>query len=408
MGATITTMTAALKKLYLPRIRSTMQTKTVLRSRLQSNTESTDSSGLSAIVPVNIRGNQAGIGARAEGGALPTAGNQTYIESKVSYAFNYGVISVSHPVIVSSKDDKGAWTRALSSEMTGLERDFSQDMNRQDFGYGGAFLAICTAADDGAGLLYVNSTQYIKVGQVVVAFNALSGGTQHDGDMTVTAVNSATTFTVSGASTNVANADYIFRSGARTYEPMGIRGLCDDYAITAGYGPLLQTLQNIDRSTYPEFNSNVFENADVAREVTPTFLDDCLLIIEEKGECKVSLGITSRIQFRKIANLVIPDRRYTDSQTLEGGFKAINWSGVPIVWDKDCPIDPNGNDSLFFLDEDHIQRYKLADMDWDDTDGNVLHRNAGYATYDATLFLYGNLGTDRPNAHGWIRDLSRS
>ena len=48
------------------------------------------------------------------------------------------------------------------------------------------------------------------------------------------------------------------------------------------------------------------------------------------------------------------------------------------------------------------------DMDWDDEDGNILHRNSTTATYDATLFKYGNMGSTDPGNQAVIRDLLRT
>ena len=92
---------------------------------------------------------------------------------------------------------------------------------------------------------------------------------------------------------------------------------------------------------------------------------------------------------------------------LEGGFQAIDWAGIPIVWDRDCPIDENGNDMLFSLDEADFAIYQLQDWDFDDLDGDVLHRVSGTAAYDATLFYYAELGCMDPGDQGVIRDLSR-
>ena len=83
-GATVSTMDKALKRLYLPRLRSTVNTSTVLSSRLQRNTTSTGVSGRDAIVPINIRGSQA-IGARKDDETLPTPQNQTFIETSIPY-----------------------------------------------------------------------------------------------------------------------------------------------------------------------------------------------------------------------------------------------------------------------------------------------------------------------------------
>ena len=103
-------------------------------------------------------------------------------------------------------------------------------------------------------------------------------------------------------------------------------------------------------------------------------------------------------------------RRYGETQEFEGGCKAIAWGGVPIFWDKDCPPEQEygtvGRHQLFFLDESEIQRYQLEDWNWDDTDGNVLHRNEGKASYDATLYYYGNHGCMAPDRQGKITNIT--
>jgi len=136
---------------------------------------------------------------------------------------------------------------------------------------------------------------------------------------------------------------------------------------------------------------------------------------EENSEAEISLMITSSTQRRKIGQMMTPDRRYSTSMDLPGGFTAISWAGVPIVWDRDCPrygqvstsaaaVD---TDFLFGLDESQLAMYQLADWDFDDTDGNVLHRRQDVAAYDATLFYYGQFGTVDASKHFVIRDLSR-
>ena len=91
---------------------------------------------------------------------------------------------------------------------------------------------------------------------------------------------------------------------------------------------------------------------------------------------------------------------------LRGGFTALDWGGIPFVWDRDCPIDTGGDHMLFGLDMSDLMLLELQDWDFDDTDGSVLHRRADYAYYDATLFYYGQLGCLAPDDQFVIRDLS--
>ena len=100
---------AALKEFYLPRFLSTINENRILMSRLERDTSKTDVSGRHARVPVNIRPSQA-IGARADsssGPALPTPQSQTWVEVQIGYAFNYGTVRITHPVIQASRNDRG-------------------------------------------------------------------------------------------------------------------------------------------------------------------------------------------------------------------------------------------------------------------------------------------------------------
>jgi len=402
---------AALKEFYLPRLTSTINDKRVLMTRLERDTSKTDVSGRHARLPVNIRPSQA-IGARADadgGPSLPTPQSQTYIELIIGYAHNYGTVRVTHPVIQASRNDRGSFIRAIGSEMDGIRRDLRNDVNRQLFGDGTGAIAACTAADDGSGVLTVSAGHKMKIGMVIEAFDAKTGGSQHDGDMTVSAVNtSGTAVTVTGTSTAVADDDYLFRKGNRGNEMMGLLGIVDD-------GTYASTLQGIVRATYPEWNSTVLGNSGTARGISEDLLDNALLQSEENSESEISLMITSSTQWRKIGQMMTPDRRYSTGMDLPGGFTAISWAGVPIVWDRDCPrygqiSDAAGStdtDFLFGLDESQLAMYQLADWDFDDTDGNVLHRRQDVAAYDATLFYYGQLGTVDASKHFVIRDLSR-
>jgi len=406
-GATLTTMNAALKKLYLPRLQSTVNTSTVLLSRLERVLKEKSVSGQSAIVPINLRPSEA-IASLGDGEALPTPQNQTLVESSVGYNYLYGTIRITHPTIAASRNEAGAWTKVISAEMEGLERDLRNDVNRQLFGWGNGVLGTTNGSGSSATALVMDTGHQIKVNMLLESFTATSSGSTGITNQSVSAV-SGTAVTLAGAE-SWADAEYVYRKGSRGNEMMGLMGIIDDATATSGIGTFVTTLQGIVRGTYPEWNANVFENstANTGRNITDTLLDDSILEIEESGEGNLTCGVTSRTQFRKIAQLMTPDRRYSDAMELNGGFKSISWGGIPIFWDANCPVDVNGNDMLFWLDENELAIYQLADWNWDDEDGNVLHRNEGYATYDGTLYYYANMGTTAPDNMGVIRDLSKS
>ena len=399
----------ALKDWYLPRLLSTIYVNRVLMTRLERDSGKTDVTGRHARVPVNIRPSQA-IGARddASNSTLPTAQNQTFADLRIGYKYNYGVIRITHPTIMASRNDRGAFTRVMSAEMDGMRRDHKNDFNRQLFGWGNGVMGTINMAGDLSGTAMPLDTGHgVKPNMLIDSYTATVDGTQElDSNVVSNVVGNIVTLAVSDTATDGA---FIYRENNRDMEAMGLMGIVDSAAATSGIGPFVTTLQNIIRGTYPEWDANVFENstANTGRAITEDLLDRAILQSQEEDEAEISLMISSATQFRKVGQLMTPDRRYTTTMKLDGGFEAINWSGVPLVWDRDCQIDYNGNDMLFGLDEAELSIYQLADWDFDDTDGNVLQRRTEQAAYDATLFYYGQLGTTDASNHFVIRDLSR-
>ena len=401
---------AALKEFYLPRFLSTINENRILMSRLERDTSKTDVSGRHARVPVNIRPSQA-IGARADsssGPALPTPQSQTWVEVQIGYAFNYGTVRITHPVIQASRNDRGAFLRAVGSEMDGIRRDLKNDINRQLFGDGNGVIGIASTGVTGTALV-LQAGHKVKIGMALDSFAAKSGGSAQIDSQTVSALATSTNTATIGTDSWDDNS-YIYREDSRGNEMMGLLGIVDADSASRTF---VSTLQNVDRSNYPEWDAQVLANAGTARALTEDLLDQAILQTEEQADADISLMITSSTQFRKIGQMLTPDRRYSPTMELDGGFTAINWANIPIVWDRDCPRtsqvvqDASDTDMLFGLDESSLAIYQLADWDFDDTDGNVMHRRQDVAAYDATLFYYGQLGTTDPANNFVIRDLSR-
>lgn len=403
MAQTISNFDAALKEFYQPRLVSTINLKRILMTHLERDATKTDSSGRRAVFPVNIRPTQA-LGARADGGALPTAQNQVYAEVRVNYKYNYGTLQLTHPTIEASKNDRGAFIRVVGSEMDGLRRDLKNDINRQLYGYGAGVLGTVNGTVAAAVTTITMDTGHlVKVNMVLDSATSAASSTTVMDSKTVSTVTGTTVVMTAAVGATIADGSFIFREdahGSTALEIMGLMGIVD----AATY---VTTLYNISRTTYPEWKAQVSSNSGTARAITEDLLDSMILQIEENAEGEVGLGITDSTVWRKIGQLMTPDRRYTPTYTLQGGFKALEWAGVPIVWDRDCHRDfTNQNRQLFFLDMSTLTIYQLADWAFDDTDGAVLHRVTGYAKYDATLYYYAQLGCKDPAKNGVIRDLS--
>lgn len=392
-GATLTTFDAVLKEDYGKKLRSVINTRRILMARLQRTSESSDFTGRRAVVPVNMRPTQS-VGARADGGSTPSPQNQTYVDMLVPMVYNYGTAKFTLPSIKATASDMGAFERVMDAEMRGLERDARNDINRQMFGDGFGAVGRANGAGAATTALVLDSGHDVKINMIVDIYTAKSSGTQQVDSIKVNAV-SGTTATLASAQTWSDNS-WVFREDSIGNEMMGIQGIVDSTTYVT-------TLHGISRSTYPEFAGQILDNSGTNRPVTLDLLQQGYLQAEEQAEGEISLGVTTYNLWRKIGNLMAPDRRYTPSMTLSGGFTALDFNGKPIVADRDCPAN-----NLFWLDESTFIRYELADWDFDDTDGSVLHKVSGEAAYEALLYYYAELACTDPANSTNIRDLSET
>jgi hypothetical protein len=86
---------------------------------------------------------------------------------------------------------------------------------------------------------------------------------------------------------------------------------------------------------------------------------------------------------------------------VDGGFKGLEYSGIPWVADVDCM--PH---TVYFIDLEHLEIMQMSGWNWMDRDGAVLSRVTDADAYEAVLYWYADLATDRPRAHAFLRDVS--
>ena len=137
-AAILTNYAQVLKTYYLPAIQEQLNEATILADVIDTNEE--DVSGKNATIECHY-GRTKGTGARADGGALPEADYQKFQTCTVPMRYNYGRITVSGPTIAATRDEKGAYARALDTEISGVVKDLQQEINRQLWGCGYGILA---------------------------------------------------------------------------------------------------------------------------------------------------------------------------------------------------------------------------------------------------------------------------
>ena len=404
MAQNLTNFDEALKINYLPVIREQLNNKTVLLNTLTRNERDVSGKRWQTVAHY---GRSSGVGAGSET-SLPTAGNQSYKNPYGTMAYNRGRIQVSGPSMRASRNDTGAITRVLDSEIKGITTDLKKDVNYQLFNDGTSIRAYVNG-DPGTGTTLTLDTpgsMYLFDGMIIdILGNDDGDGATNDSDVTISTVDSNTSVTVSAAlDTNIDDNDYVVMANSTdgagvlnsdSYEMMGLKGIVDDHTYVT-------TLHNLSRSSYAWWDCSTFDNDDnggVNRDMTLDLIQEAITAVEKNGG-QVKMILSDPEMRDAYAALVVADKRFVNTLDLDGGFKGLEYSGLPWVSDRDCP--PN---TVFFIDTDHLQIMQMSDWDWMDEDGAVLSRVSGYDAYEAVLYWYSELTTDKPRAHSFLRDV---
>ena len=410
MGQTLSNFASVLKTFYLKPIQDQLNGGTPLLNEIEKK-KAKIVSGKNITIPIKIGRNQ-GVGARGDRGALPTAGNQQYSETIVPMRYNYGRLEVTGPTIAAARNDKGAFIRAIESEVKGMVKDLRWDLNRQLHGDASGCLAMVNQGTPSTSLVVDNpygatdtkGTRLFRggAGMRLEIFSAKSGGSQRTNTAVVSAVTpSGHIVTISPLPTGTADDDYIFREGSRGIEVMGLLGIVDSYTATTTY---VQTLQSIDRSSNPVWDANVLDNGGTARALTGDLIQEAFDEVDITAGEEPNLILTTHETRRKYADLLMADRRFVNyGATLDAGQGKLAYDNKPIAVDPCCTAG-----SMKGISTDHFAIHRMSDFDWMDKDGAILSRVSGYDAYEAVLFLYAELGCDQPNANFDIRDIEET
>ena len=398
MGQSIANFSDALKIFYEGPIREQLNNEVAFLKKVEHKKKGWNGSKHQSSVHLTRNW---GIGSRADGGTLPTAGNQGYVASIVNAKYNYGRIEVTGPVIAASANDKGSFVRAVRSEIEGMVNDLKVDMNRQLMGKGDAVLCLAselhTAGDT---VINVDSpgTRYLKKGMKIQ--NDYTGSAA-----AVSTVNDKTQFTLTAAlSANIANNAKIIMYGAgTTTECNGIMGLIDDSTHQA-------ICQSISRSAYPDWKSTVItgDSEGATQTLTESMLYQAFDAGNEKGNAKTDMIMGHHSARRALMEVLDGQIQYVP-QEIKAGVTTLTFNGIPIFLDKDAPYNYLGGGTylansgmLYFIDSSTLKWYVQKDFHWSDLDGNVMKHVADKDAYEAIFCVYANLGILKPNANSLL------
>lgn len=385
------------KDVYLPPIREQFNTSNILLTRIKKSSDGIDAAGRRAIFPI-LLGYSQGIGSRGEYEDLPKSRGISVDTGELKLAYHYASIHITTQTMRLSRKDVGAFARALDFYMQNILDGFTRDIQRQLYGNGtGSLGTITTAVAIPANTptdVDVSSTLYMSRDMVVELWNSTfttqrtAGGSPIK--LTITKIVDDNTITVVSstaiAATDYASGDHIVREGVVvggvSREMNGIDNVVSDTGILA----------NIDPTVIPEWKSQVLTGLNTANMIQE--MQKSYTYCEKQGATP-SLIITTYEMRDTYANQLFTLRRWTgDYIVLDGGFKAIEFNGQPVVADFLAPAK-----KIFFLVEKNLVIYQIDQPDWLDEDGHVLKWDVGKDAWKAVLYWYANFTTVRRNSH---------
>lgn len=398
-STTLAVVDTILKEVYEDRIRDQLQSEVITLKRIEKSSEGVthEVGGKYVAFPIRTRRNH-GIGARNENEALPDPRSQKYANARVGLKYLYGAVSLTGQTFELAEKNHQAFASALSQEMDGLKQTLVKDTNRQMYGTSTGEMAVIPTGSGAAQTTQtVTSAQYLEVGMIVDVLS--SDGTVTRAEETEITAISGTTITFD-KSFDTTDNDIITRWRSYGKEKIGFKEIVSDSG----------TLYNINPSTEPVWKAVVNSNGAVNRALSEGLMIKMVDDIRTNGG-KTTVIFTTLGVRRSYFNLLVQQRRYTNTQTFEGGFNGLAFTtdtgDIPVVADYDC--QPN---RMYFINEKEIKLYEANDWSFMNRDGSnwqrVITAQGAFDAYQAMMYKYCEVGTHRRNSHGLISDITEA
>lgn len=351
-------------------------------------------------IPLKSKRNNA-VGFRFENETLPAPGSSdyTYLQEPMRYA--YAGFSITGQLLKAASSNEGAFRTAFKAEMEDTTLASKLDFNRAAYGDGsGQLTGVRTDALANATTVDVDSTINFRGGEivdfvqadgtVVSAGHEVTGVDRTNRNITITpgagaAITEATDFLVRASSDSTV-AD---PNNSQNREIQGLGSIVGDTS----------TLHGLNPATYSWWKSYVDTGVGAISDSVLRDAKDAVGFEQgldtDQGGLDFAI-ITTRGIRRRYADTLLSLKRFNDAQSvkLHGGFTALMFDENPIFIDDQCPVG-----TVYGIALSKLFWSQLADWDWMDEDGKVLHRESRKDRYSAVLYKYCNFGTTHRGAH---------
>jgi hypothetical protein len=396
-GALVSTVSDMLKYRYLGPLQTQLNNEILVTQILNLDSKNIDLDGLKAVKPLH-HGRSSGIGARLEDEALPNAGQQKYKKAEFDLAYLYGKARFTGQSIQKTKTDAGAFIRVATEELDRLRDDLALDTARQYYGEGtGVIATIPTGAASATQTL--SSAEALNKGflypGMIVDIGTLANPRASADSVEISDVDpSASTVTFTGSVTTV-NGDVISREDNNAASSV-------TKEIDAGLQKLISTAANTvgginAASAGTRFWDNLRDTSGGAISLDNLMLNWNKAHAAGAKSSEIVALTTPGVVRRLFATSDFKSNvRFVDKTDLKGGFSSLAFNtgsgDVTLVADRLAPYG-----KVFFVHKKHIQVFSPGDWDFLQRDGLTIRWVDNRDAYQAVLFRYVNLGSNRRN-----------
>ena len=331
------------------------------------------------LAPYGING---GVGSGEENDNLPQSGGNNYAQCTLTLKNRCGKIELSDKAIRASQNNAGAFVNLLNAEMDGLLKASKFNFGRMLYGDGSGLLATTVAnTTTSKNTVKVDSIKALIEGMTIDVYSS-SGvkDTALSGSRIVSIDRDTNVVTLSQSASSVYGAGYkIYVQGSKGNEITGLEAIF-------GNSEYIYGLKRSDYSFLKPYTKSI------AKTVSIGAIQDAIDAVEENAGGTIDFIVASYKMRKQYVDALCKNRTNIDYLTLDGGYKALSYSGIPFVADRFV-----GDNDMYLLNSQDFKLHQLCDWRWlEGEGGTVLHQVAGKACYSATLVKYADLLCERP------------
>lgn len=325
-------------------------------------------------------------------GTLPDTNTGGYSEVTISAKKVYARCDFDREAIKAASDDAGAFVKGTKETVEKTVESFNRNASRILFGRGDGQLGNGDGATNVTGAGTTGSPYVVVLGTAAKEANwEEKDYVNYNAETTLLEV-----VTVAVSALGVITVSLVGTSA----------GLA---ALVAGPGPVLTTVffymqKSKDNDPYGLYQvsratSGTLYGKTVDRRwkfyqedaggagLTTDIMNKVMLNVERRVGKAPNLIVTSYTQYRKLQNLLEDQKRYTIDPRDTSLKGKISWTGLEYMASK----GPIGvfydrfveEDTMYFLNDNHIEIHQRPDFGWFDDDGTVFLRKADADEYEA-------------------------